>query len=88
MIYSLYDKDESIKLDNWNKEIESLELFFSTAILPDRLDNFDGNGYISNVRKFVDSHMSFVVAQNGKKYFKPYLDRLILLKNTLQNEIH
>lgn len=38
---------------------------------------------IVDCAKFVDSHLAIVKAQNGKKTYLPYLERLIQFKNML-----
>ncbi|WP_374465779.1 DUF6371 domain-containing protein [Chryseobacterium sp.] len=67
----------------WNKEIEILENFFTETETPDHPIQFNVYGNISNVRKFIKSHLSVVKANNGNPIFLPYLSRLQQLKDRI-----
>jgi len=70
---------EKKQKSNWNNEIIELEQFFNTVKLPDviRLSKWEN---ITNCREFVNSHLGMAKACNGNSTFKPYLERLIKLK--------
>lgn len=68
----------------WDKEIEELEAFFASITIPKtpvKLNNHYAN--ILDVPKFISVHLFYVKKYNGQKIFRPYLDRLIQLKNQL-----
>ena len=65
----------------WN--IDDIELFYTTIILPTQPIELDCCSTIIDMTKFVDSHLSIVKAQNGNPRYKPYLDRLLQLKSIL-----
>lgn len=72
-------------LENWNTEINELEIFFAgttLSIQPIRLDQCSD---ITNVPKFINSHLASIKANNGNRTFLPYLDRLRRLKQMIKN---
>lgn len=64
--------------------LDDLQLHFSRTELPDsiRVSVFEE---ITDVPKFVNSHLSMCRANEGNYRFEPYLDRLQELKITLSN---
>lgn len=64
--------------------IAELETYFKSAKLPDTIQL---TTYMSvlNVRKFVDSHLDLLKANPENERYKPFLDRLNLLRNKLEN---
>lgn len=64
----------------WN--IEELEQFFSSVELPCTTIQLKF-GKITNVSTFVNSHLSFIKANKGKRSFLPYLERLKELRAIL-----
>ena len=46
--------------------------------------NLDFSMTIENVPEFIKSHLAIVKANNGNPIFRPYLDRLIQLKNLIE----
>lgn len=69
--------------ETWDKEIQALENFFTEAETPDHPIQFNTYSNISDVRKFIKSHLSVVKANNGKPTFLPYLSRLQQLKDKI-----
>lgn len=67
----------------WDKEIQALENFFTEAETPDHPIQFNTYSNISDVRKFIKSHLSVVRANNGNPIFSPYLSRLQQLKDRI-----
>lgn len=65
--------------------ILELETYFNSVELPKemRVSNFE---YIHDVKKFVESHLSYLKHNPGNKLFEPYYNRLIELKNKLEND--
>lgn len=70
---------------NWNVQIEELESFFNNIILPKKEIRLNQCTAISNVNKFITSHLTTVKANNGNLIYLPYLVRLqelsLLLKD-------
>lgn len=69
--------------EDWSKNISQLENYFDSIELPTETIKFNQCSKIFNVSKFVDSHLTIVKANNGKRTFKPYLKRLQELKQIL-----
>lgn len=70
---------------NWNKEIEELENYFDSVELPTEPIRIDPCGTINNIPYFIEGHFSAVKANNGKRVYLPYLNRLQDLKRILAN---
>lgn len=68
---------------DWSPEIDQLQQFFDTVELTDTVVQLDICSKITDVRLFVESHLSTVRANNGKPTFIPYLERLQKLKQIL-----
>ena len=68
----------------WTKEIRELEDFFAERKLPEKV-RLDSWNMIVDCKLFVDTHMSIVHYHNGNDVYLPYLNRLIEIKNILQN---
>jgi hypothetical protein len=67
-------------------DIEDLELFFREAELPSEPIRMDECTVITDVSLFINSHLSYVRAQNGNDRYLPYLERLQELKKNLTNK--
>lgn len=63
-------------------DISEIESFFETVVLPEtlRINNYTLCG---SVKKMVETNLGTVIRQNGNPTYKPYLDRLIELKEIL-----
>lgn len=64
-----------------NESIEELEAFFNSVDLPSEIC-FNGFN-ITDVKSFIDSHISTVKFNINKSIFKIYYNRLIELKSYL-----
>lgn len=74
---------EQPNTDNWDESINELESFFKNRpllLLPIKLNSFIT---ISAPAIFVESHLCTVRAQNGKRTYLPFLERLQELKELL-----
>ena len=62
--------------EDWSAEIKELEDYFSTCTLP--VDPIYISKHITVVdsKKFIDSHLRTVKAQNGNKRYKHFVTRL------------
>lgn len=76
--------DRAINI-RWDKEIQELESFFSNTELPK--DPFYINPYspVGNALKFIEYNLGVARAQNEIKTYRPYLDRVIALKQYLDD---
>lgn len=71
--------------ENWENEILVHELFFENIEIP-KIMKLNNSTEIIDVDKFIKSHLAIVKANNGNLIFRPYLDRLIVLKNLLEKQ--
>ena len=69
--------------ENWDKEIEEVERFLKDTTLPEDPIRINSYSTITDFQKFFKGHMGFVKANNGNKTYRPYMDRLIELKDFL-----
>ena len=68
-------------IKKWN--IAELEDFFKTATLPRNPVKLNGCEVITNVAKFLNTHISIVKAHNGNSAYQPYYERLVTLKELI-----
>jgi hypothetical protein len=69
---------------NWTHDIEEIERIIYSHQWPSSMMLKEG-GMITNISKFIESHMEIVKTQNGNQTFLPYLNRLQELKHKLIN---
>lgn len=68
---------------NWDERILKIETFFNSIDLSSGEIRLSKSEVITDVQKFVNSHLSQVKRHNGKMTFEPYLLRLEKLENIL-----
>ena len=68
----------------WN--LEPLRKFFDEVELPEGDVRLDQCTVITNVKRFIGSHLETLEANNGKMLFIPYGQRLSKLKNILRSK--
>jgi len=73
--------------ESWDKSIQELETFFTTILLPEEPLRLNQCSIINDVGKMVDSHLTIIKANNGKKVYFPYLERLQELRLVLQPQV-
>ena len=66
-------------------DIAEFEAFYANVILPSTPVQLSVCERIDDVNLFVESHLEYVRANNGKRIFLPYLERLQDLKELLSN---
>jgi hypothetical protein len=76
-------KPEKPKPENWNPEIKELENYFEGITIPKEPVKLNHYSSITNVSIFLRSHFATVKANNGKRTFLPFLERLHELKHFL-----
>lgn len=60
----------------WTEELEQIEGYFSTHPLPVVPVLLDGHTVIAEPGKFLETHLATLKANDGRRTFLPYLDRL------------
>jgi hypothetical protein len=73
---------------NWRKEVNELELFFSTFSLPKSPIKINTHSTITDVKLFIRSHIATIKANEGKRSFMPYLIRLKQLRGYLRENFN
>jgi len=68
---------------NWNNDIAELENYFASIELPTQPVKLNRCSTITDCSLFIESHFATVKANNGKRTFLPYLNRLQELKQVL-----
>jgi hypothetical protein len=68
--------NSSTSLIDWMDEVTELERLFSSATMPSEPIHLDTCTTITNTRLFIQNHLATIKANNGKRKFEPYLDRL------------
>ncbi|MBA7516158.1 hypothetical protein ES705_08203 [subsurface metagenome] len=74
--------------ESWEQNIAELERFFKTVTLPGNPVRLNGCEVITDIKEFVNSHLAIVKAQNGNPTYKPYIERLIELKEILTKNLN
>jgi len=69
-----------LKQENWDQTIAELEQFFKTVTLPNQPIKLNQYSTITDISKFITSHLAAIKANNGNRTFLPYLKRLQELK--------
>ena len=68
---------------NWSNDIAELENYFASIKLPTQPVKLNRCSTITDCSLFIESHFATVKANNGKRTFLPYLNRLQELKQVL-----
>ena len=68
---------------SWSNDIAELENYFASIELPTQPVKLNGCSTITDCSLFIESHLAIVKANNGKRTFLPYLNRLQELKQVL-----
>jgi hypothetical protein len=69
--------------ENWTNEINELFDFFEAIDIPKGPIRLNRCTIIERPTQFIESHFQTIVTNAGNKRFRPYLERLQLLKNQL-----
>lgn len=78
-------KKEKVPVLVVKKPVQDLIEFFDRDDLPESVD-ISPHGFIFNLKKFLDSHISCVTSRSGNKLYRPYYDRLVLVKSILEKK--
>src|SRR5690554_797504 len=74
---------KSDPLENWSSEIKELEIYFDSIDLTVDPVRLNACSSITNISLFINSHLTVIKANNGKRTALPHLDRLRSLKAIL-----
>lgn len=83
-----FSKPEQPKPENWEQDITELENYFTGITLPTQPVKLNKCSTITNCSLFIESHFATVKANNGKRTFLPYLNRLQELKQVLTTNLN
>jgi hypothetical protein len=78
-----FSKPEQPKPESWEQDITEIENYFTGITLPTQPVKLNPYSTITNCSLFIESHFATVKANNGKRTFLPYLNRLQELKQVL-----
>ena len=83
-----FSKPEQPKPESWEQDIAELENYFAGIALPPQPVKLNQCSTITNCPLFIESHFATVKANNGKRTFLPYLNRLQELKQVLTTNLN
>lgn len=83
-----FSKPEQPKPESWEQDITELENYFAGIALPTQPVKLNPYSTITNCSLFIESHFATVKANNGKRTFLPYLNRLHELKQVLTTNLN
>ena len=83
-----FSKPEQPKPENWEQDITELENYFASIELPTQPVKLNRCSTITDWYLFIESHFATVKANNGKRTFLPYLNRLQELKQILTTNLN
>lgn len=81
-------KPEQPKPESWEQDITELENYFAGIALPTQPVKLKLYSTITNCSLLIESHFATVKANNGKRTFLPYLNRLQELKQVLTTNLN
>jgi len=81
-------KSKTTKPENWQQDITDLEHFFNNVQLPIPPIKLNPASSIIDISKFIETHLSIVKAQSGKRVYLPYLNRLQELQQYIKNNLN
>lgn len=70
-------------IDEW--PVDEIDKFLQNIELPMEPIQIDSSGVITDVQKYIETNLKAAKLHNGKRTYKPYFDRLVCLKNYLEN---
>jgi hypothetical protein len=85
LVFSNVEQIAKVEVIDWSNDIAELETYFANIQLPTQPVKINDCSTIVNCSLFIESHIATVKANNGKRTFLPYLNRLQTLKHKLIN---
>lgn len=83
-----FSKPEQPNTVSWEQDIAELENYFAGITLPTHPVKLNRCSTITDCSLFIESHFANVKANNGKRTFLPYLNRLQELKQVLTTNLN
>jgi hypothetical protein len=83
-----FEQPELPKPESWEQGITELENYFEGIELTNHPIKLNECSTITNCSLFIESHIATVKANNGKRTFLPYLNRLEELKQVLNTNLN
>ena len=83
-----FSKPEQPKPKSWEQDITELENYFTGITLPTQPVKLNRCSTITNCSLFIERHFATVKANNGKRTFLPYLNRLQEFKQILTTNLN
>lgn len=83
-----FSKPEQPKPESWEQDITELESYFAGIAVPTQPVKLNPYSTITICSLFIESHFATVKANNGKRTFLPYLNRLQELKQVLTTNLN
>ena len=83
-----FSKLEQPKPESWEQDITELENYFAGIAVLTQPVKLNRCSTITNCSLFIESHFATVKANNGKRTFLPYLNRLQELKQVLTENLN
>ncbi len=71
---------------SWDKDIQELDAYFKKAAIPTEPLKLNQYSTKNHCALYIISHITTVKANNGKITYLPYLNRLKILKNFLDEK--
>lgn len=78
-----FSKPDQPKPKSWEQDITELENYFAGIALPTQPVKLNQYSTVTNCSLFIESHFATLKANNGRRTFLPYLNRLQGLKEVL-----
>ena len=75
-----------VRGNDWDQRIKELETFFSDFKISHKSIELNAWTRINNIPEMIQTHLATTRRNNSNRIFKPYLDRLELLKSILMNK--
>lgn len=75
---------EPVMAESWKSEVNEFENYFALAALPAQTIRLNGYSMITDVNRFIESHLATLRTYGGNARFLPYLDRLGELKQFIE----
>lgn len=69
------------------EEIQQLKNYFDSINIDSLQMDFQSHSKIIDVKKFIDSHISYCINNINRSSFNPYYERLKILKELLHESI-
>jgi hypothetical protein len=82
-----YKKGNESIIGDWSNKIQDLENFFTSLSPQETPIKIEKGSIILDLKKFTESHLMVVKANNGKKLFLPYLERLEKVRDIIRVNI-